>query len=69
MNNIEYKSLKDILKESVEKCSNVDEKINKLIDLITIQTKLIDYVISELPSEIQEKILKKSGFKKGFINE
>lgn len=67
MGNIEIKSLIDILKDSLKECTNVDEKLNKIIDLVVNQTKLVDHIVSSLPEDIQTEIFSKCGFK-GFIN-
>lgn len=60
MENIEIKSLEEILKESFNKCKSVDEKINKLIGLIATHARLMDHIISSLPNDSQMEIFNKA---------
>jgi hypothetical protein len=68
MPEIQYKSLKDILKESVEKCKTTDEKIDKILYLFVGQAKLLDYVIDSLPEEKRKEIAKKIGFREVILD-
>jgi hypothetical protein len=61
-------TFEDILKNEINKCKTIDDKIIKLVEIFANQTNLINIILDNLSPQLQKKILLKAGFKELISN-
>lgn len=63
---IEYINFPEVLKESIRNCKDIDDKFDKVIDIICAHMRMQDLIIDSLSEESRMKILNEAGLTEEF---